>query len=266
MSDILDDIDALIDEQLDAGEAGAQRRAAEAERRCPHCYRAWHGLAITQRLERMRLEYQNRVHEARMRGEEPEYAESAILDGYRYAEDYSRVICPGSDFIGPMPAPPQCECGQCRALRGLIGDSERPGAARRDTTLGFRIFPSADELIGRAISFAGDLALDPSAWRNIGFVADGGLTPEPVVGEARGYGVDEIQAMRWSSPRMFRLPIDPGGPSRAERRHPDPESDAESESDDPPTSLADVRRRVRERGSRPQEHPIWAARMDGRRR
>ncbi len=260
MSDILDEIDALIDEQLEAGESGAQQRAARADRRCPHCFRAWHGLAITQRLERMRIEYQDQALNARLRGEESEYAESAILDGYRYDEDDSRVICPGSDFIGPIQAPPRCGCAQCLAWRAVIGDDETPGDVARGMTLGFRIFPPVEDLISQAISFAGDLALDPSAWRNIGFVADGGFTPEPVVDEARGYGVDEIRAMRWSSPRMFYLPID-----RAERRHSDPEADAESDSDDPPTSLADLRRRVRERGSRPQERPVWAARMDGRR-
>ena len=103
-NDIIDDIDALIDEQLTAGETGQERRAATADHPCWHCGRAWHGLAITTRLEEMRREYQRRASEAYERGEEPEYATSAILDGYRYDQDDSYILCPGSEFIGPMPA------------------------------------------------------------------------------------------------------------------------------------------------------------------
>lgn len=231
MSDILDDIDALIDEQLEAGEGGAIRRAASVERRCPHCFRAWHGLAITQRLERMRIEYQDRALNARLRGEESEYAESAILDGYRYDEDDSRVICPGSDFIGPIQAPPRCGCAQCLAWRAVIGDDETPGDVARGMNLGFQMLPRANDAISGLIARAVELGfysvpadpVAPGAWRDI-------------------------------------------VPNRStERRHSEPETSPESDSDDPPTSLADLQRRARERGSRPQEHPVWAARMDRRR-
>lgn len=113
MSDILNTIDALIDEQLAAGESGAQERAAEHDRLCPHCGREWHGLAITERMERMRREYADAQFARYLAGdEESEYAESAILDeDYRYAEDDSRVICPGSEFIGPIPP---CHLGVSR--------------------------------------------------------------------------------------------------------------------------------------------------------
>ncbi|MDL9944194.1 hypothetical protein QSJ19_01075 [Gordonia sp. ABSL11-1] len=281
MSDILDEIDALIDEQLEAGESGAQQRAARADRRCPHCFRTWHGLAITQRLERMRIEYQDRALNARLRGEESEYAESAILDGYRYDEDDSRVICPGSDFIGPIQTPPRCGCAQCLAWRAVIGDDETPGDVARRTSVGDAFirmevnyrhpsFPTADELIRQAISFAGDLALDPSAWRDIGRIADGGFVVEQQADAGpSAWTLDAVQSLRWGSQlpsgQQWSLTIGDLGPNRAERRHPDPESDAERDSDDPPTSLADLRRRVRERGSRPQERPVWAERMDGRR-
>lgn len=60
-SDIIDDIDALIDEQLAAGETGQEQRARTADRRCWHCGRDWHGLAITKRLEEMRAEYRQRA-------------------------------------------------------------------------------------------------------------------------------------------------------------------------------------------------------------
>ncbi|AOE44091.1 hypothetical protein SEA_BLINO_76 [Gordonia phage Blino] len=129
--DIVDDIDALIDEQLAAGETGQARRAATADRRCGHCGRAWHGLAITTRMEEMRREYLTSVVLARMRGEEYEYAESAILGDYRYADDDSTVLCPGSEFIGPLPSTCDaaaslndadgCQCPNCLMWRAVFG-------------------------------------------------------------------------------------------------------------------------------------------------
>ncbi|QBG78463.1 hypothetical protein PBI_WALRUS_72 [Gordonia phage Walrus] len=129
--DIVDDIDALIDEQLAAGETGQARRAATADRRCGHCGRAWHGLAITTRMEEMRREYLTNVVLARMRGEEYEYAESAILGDYRHADDDSTVLCPGSEFIGPLPSTCDaaasltdddgCQCPNCLMWRAVFG-------------------------------------------------------------------------------------------------------------------------------------------------
>lgn len=142
-SDIIDDIDALIDEQLAAGETGQEQRVRTADRRCWHCGREWHGLAITKRLEQMRAEYRQRAAEAYDRGEEAEYATSAILDGYRYDQDDSDILCPGSDFIGPMPATMRpfagnphtgCTCSLCRVMYGRNGGfsvySEQFGDAR----------------------------------------------------------------------------------------------------------------------------------------
>ncbi|QWY84343.1 hypothetical protein SEA_JALAMMAH_77 [Gordonia phage Jalammah] len=137
--DIVDDIDALIDEQLAAGETGQARRAATADRRCGHCGRAWHGLAITTRMEEMRREYLTSVVLARMRGEEYEYAESAILGDYRHADDDSTVLCPGSEFIGPLPSTCDaaasltdddgCQCPNCHMWRAVFGGG--PGVALR---------------------------------------------------------------------------------------------------------------------------------------
>ncbi|MCF8605137.1 hypothetical protein L5I01_17420 [Gordonia sp. HY442] len=73
---------------------------------CPHCDRDWHGLAITERIEEMRREYQAMAQDREDEGGEIEYADSAILGDYRYADDDSPVICPGSTFIGPrLPRP-----------------------------------------------------------------------------------------------------------------------------------------------------------------
>ncbi|WP_287004634.1 MULTISPECIES: hypothetical protein [Gordonia] len=141
-SDIIDDIDALIDEQLAAGESGHEQRARTADRRCWHCGRDWHGLAITKRLEEMRAEYRRRAAEAYERGEEAEYATSAILDGYRYDQDDSDILCPGSDFIGPMPATMRpfagnphtgCTCPLCRVMYGLGGGYSPGGVITCDS-------------------------------------------------------------------------------------------------------------------------------------
>ncbi|MBM4592246.1 hypothetical protein LRM64_10085 [Prescottella equi] len=87
--DIIDDIDALVDEQMAGGEHGHRQRVREASR-CPHCGDDWHGLAITEAMQRMR--WAGRFEE-----------------GYRHAEDESAVVCPGSKFVGPWATPHQLE-------------------------------------------------------------------------------------------------------------------------------------------------------------
>ena len=69
--DIVSEIDALIDEQLEAGEPGyvPQREV------CRYCGRPWHGLKITVRMEAM-LWY-------------------GYDETYKYNEDDSEIICPG---------------------------------------------------------------------------------------------------------------------------------------------------------------------------
>ncbi|QPX61760.1 hypothetical protein SEA_BUNKER_58 [Gordonia phage Bunker] len=83
---------------------GALSQAPSVARWCGHCGRDWHGLAITRRIEEMRIEYRDRAEDAYLAGEEQEYGESAILGGYRYDDDDSPVLCPGSEFVGPLTA------------------------------------------------------------------------------------------------------------------------------------------------------------------
>lgn len=80
---LLDRIDALVDGQLDGGEPETGYDFDDPDFPvCPHCQRDWHGLAITVRIERMR--------------------NYGVFDpNYKYSEDDSGVVCPGSDFIGP---------------------------------------------------------------------------------------------------------------------------------------------------------------------
>lgn len=86
MSDIIDEIDALVDEQLSAYDSRSGYDHNVNQERCWHCGREWHGLKITARMESMA-------------------AQVAYDEDYRYADDVSEVICPGSGFIGPTRPP-----------------------------------------------------------------------------------------------------------------------------------------------------------------
>ncbi|TDH48868.1 hypothetical protein E2F47_22140 [Mycobacterium eburneum] len=84
MSDIIDEIDRLVDDQLAAGPVDDYN--VNRYDRCWHCGRDWHGMPITERIETMRW--------------------TGVYDeSYSAAEDDTPVLCQGSDFIGPMPAP-----------------------------------------------------------------------------------------------------------------------------------------------------------------
>jgi len=86
MSDIIDRIDELIDEQLAAGEPMTGYDYGDPQYpKCPHCGRHWHGLPITAAIARM-------------------YWLGQYEPAYIHADDTSPVLCDGSDFIGPVRA------------------------------------------------------------------------------------------------------------------------------------------------------------------
>ncbi|WP_182357759.1 hypothetical protein [Tomitella gaofuii] len=80
-----EEIDALVDAQLAQEPSGYDNNLGQPE--CPHCGDDFHGLAVTERMLQMR-------------------SFGEVDPDYRYDEDTSRVICPGSLFIGPPPPPP----------------------------------------------------------------------------------------------------------------------------------------------------------------
>ncbi|NKR30669.1 hypothetical protein GS538_11870 [Rhodococcus hoagii] len=125
--DIIDDIDALVDEQM----AGYRDRSGYDHNvnqdRCWHCGEDWHGLAITARMEEMRRRYRYRGMFA---FGERDYAESALDPDYRYADDDSEVLCPGSDFIGPWATVWQIEMMRTEKYGALP-----PGVEWRDPAL-----------------------------------------------------------------------------------------------------------------------------------
>lgn len=99
---VLDDIDALVDASLEGGEPpGGYDHGDPDFPRCGHCDRAWHGLPLTERVAAM-------------------YAEGEYDEDYRVADDDSQIICPGSDFIGPVPLSKWTE----KRLRGWLDEFE----------------------------------------------------------------------------------------------------------------------------------------------
>lgn len=80
--DIVDDIAALVDEQLQQERSGYDHNVNQEF--CPHCGRHWHGLPLTAEVAMM-------------------YAAGIYDPAYSVESDDSPVVCPGSTFIGPMP-------------------------------------------------------------------------------------------------------------------------------------------------------------------
>ena len=86
MSDIVNAIDALIEEQLSQGEPERGFDAGDPDFPiCPHCDRDWHGFPLTERVAAM-------------------HRRGSFDEGYSVEADESPVLCPGSNFIGPVAA------------------------------------------------------------------------------------------------------------------------------------------------------------------
>ncbi|WP_280412637.1 hypothetical protein [Nocardia asiatica] len=82
--DIVDEIDQLVDTQLQQTPSGYDFNVNQEN--CRHCGGEWHGLKITQRMRDMRR-----------RG--------VYDEEYRYADDDSTVLCPGSTYEGEFTPP-----------------------------------------------------------------------------------------------------------------------------------------------------------------
>ena len=118
--DIVDRIAMLVDHQMAGGEPHQGHDFDDPTYPfCPHCDRHWHGLPLTERVAGM-------------------YALGRFDENYASAEDESRVLCEGSEFIGPMPTesdaysyptPPQW-------LEQLISDSANFVSAQIGSVLG----------------------------------------------------------------------------------------------------------------------------------
>lgn len=84
MTDIIDEIDQLVDEQMAGGEPiGGYDYSDPDFPKCPHCDSDFHGIALTERI----LEMRHRT---------------GWDESYRVDTDDSPMVCEGSLFIGPI--------------------------------------------------------------------------------------------------------------------------------------------------------------------
>lgn len=83
MSDIVDRIDELVDDQLQQEASGWDHNINQDK--CWHCGRAWHGLPVTKRIADM-------------------YARRTFDPSYSLAEDDSPVLCQGRTSSARCPA------------------------------------------------------------------------------------------------------------------------------------------------------------------
>jgi hypothetical protein len=102
-----DQISDLVDWQLGGGEA----KRTERLRMCPDCTEQWHGLAITERMQQMRRQ-------------------GYLDEDYRYCDDDSPVICPGSPPEHTVTAPRSVMSPQPYPKAGSSPHSSLLSAAR----------------------------------------------------------------------------------------------------------------------------------------
>lgn len=163
MSDIIDAIDALVDEQLEQERSGYDHNINQAQ--CPHCGREWHGLPITRDIERMR-------------------ATGRYDENYEAAQDNSSVLCHGSEFIGPITLDGiYCPCPFCYiellgVPRQVILDILE-NAAQNGETSGTAAIRIEGPVVQVATLRGPGHELEESAWRTVGTLTDGTETVDP---------------------------------------------------------------------------------------
>lgn len=97
-----DEIDDLVDIQLRREPSGYDHNINQPV--CIHCHGDAHSVPITEQMRRMRTLFQRTIqyYEDGPRASDELIAQ---LDAYRYDQDDSEIVCPGSEFIG-APRPP----------------------------------------------------------------------------------------------------------------------------------------------------------------
>lgn len=85
------DVDSYITEQLSRGPQNQDSFRGQYQRKCRWCPEPWHGLPITKKMRDMR---QNPYAF-------DEFGQGIMDPNYRYDEDTSDWVCPGSDYHGP---------------------------------------------------------------------------------------------------------------------------------------------------------------------
>ena len=148
MTDIVDEIDALVDAQLAGGPVDDYN--ADRYDKCPHCDRHWHGLPVTQLIAAM-------------------YRTGQFIEDYSCDADDTRILCRGSDFIGPMPSE-HTEHALWSIAVGHHLFSDRAVVAALDA------FNASIELVGLGWHYVGNIREDdaPAQYHapNLGLIED----------------------------------------------------------------------------------------------
>lgn len=161
MSDIIDEIDQLVDEQMAGGEPlGGFDYGNPDYPKCPHCDRDFHGIPLTERILDMR-------------------SLTGWDESYRVDTDDSPMVCEGSLFIGPI-RPPRIRVSEIK-----IGHN--PSAPWVLFALSESVL---DEMVRSAYLYAHDIATEVLGPREISFeriqaivdalVTSGLLDPPPI--------------------------------------------------------------------------------------
>ncbi|QOH59847.1 hypothetical protein [Rhodococcus rhodochrous] len=101
--DIVDAIDALVDEQLERYDTRSGYDYNVGVDKCWHCGEDWHGLPITEHMRKMRRN-------------------GYLEPGYRYDEDTTRVLCPGSNVHTAGRPPAGWTIKDCILARPFVGN------------------------------------------------------------------------------------------------------------------------------------------------
>lgn len=200
--DIVDAIDELVDAQMRQERSGYDHNLNQDS--CPHswCSEPWHGLAITKRMQEMRRKWRAAVN----------YYEdedgvthdiAAELDAYRYDQDDSEILCPGSSFVGEF-TPPQLD----PVSRGWQVFHDRGWLLPEPSwavTVGNWELPPDPMLTVRPPT---SITVDPtvtlfregeSGWQELGTIASNGIQLTPNQSSVEAWGAGET--IRTDSPR-----------------------------------------------------------------
>lgn len=133
-----DEIDDLVDIQMRQQRTGHDYSINQPN--CIHCGGEAHSVPITERMREMRALFRSTVEYDEE--DVPRVSDEVVaqLDAYRYNEDDSAIVCPGSEFVGP-PRRPRSGTGwaagmleNLREAHQLIGGTtltQRPSTIER---------------------------------------------------------------------------------------------------------------------------------------
>ncbi|MGW5519038.1 hypothetical protein [Nocardia africana] len=191
--DIIDAIDELVDAQMRQTRSGYDFNINQDQ--CPHawCSEPWHGLAITKRMREMRRKWQAAVNYYEDEdGVTDDIA--AELDAYRYDQDDSEILCPGSSFTGEF-EPPEPEYPRHRVAR-----STWTVTAGHAPSLPVEVQFPRPWIVNPTVTLFRE---GESGWQELGTIASDGIQITPNESSVEAWGSGET--IRTDSVRSFTI-------------------------------------------------------------